>query len=192
MFGADLMGPDIYSREMRLWQSLGPGRYRLRSACLAVLLALASVVVFLGSMTIASLFGGVHYGHPARVVVGDCQQVGPISRRGFGYWWECDAVVTAPDGMVWTARIHASDVVPEDRGRSVELRESCHVKGDVTDCSYGRPTGYLLIVGLQLIVKLGWVALVFGGLGVVMFLTGALLGAPRYLRFRGRRPSTAD
>ncbi|MET7966258.1 DUF6346 domain-containing protein [Micromonospora sp. NPDC005305] len=177
---------------MRLWQSLGPAKYRLRSACLAVLLALASVVVFLGSMTLASLFGGVHYGHPARVVVDDCQRVGPISRRGFGYWWECDAVVTAPDGTVRKARIHASDVAPEDRGQSVELREACSVKGRVTDCSYGGATGYLLSLGLQLIVKLGWLVLVFSGFGVLMFLTRALLGAPRYLRFRGRRPPTAD
>lgn len=190
MVGSDFMGPDFYGREMRLWQSLGPAKYRLRSACLAVLVAVASMVVFLGSMTLASLFGGLHYGHPARVVVDDCQQVGPISQRGFGYWWECDALATAPDGTVRKARIYGSDVTPEDRGRSVELRESC-VREGASECTYGRPTGYLLNIGLQIIIKLGWLVLVVGGFGVVAFLTRALLGAPRYMRFRAHRPSAA-
>ncbi|SCE98804.1 hypothetical protein GA0070612_2754 [Micromonospora chokoriensis] len=185
MVGSDLAGPDLYGREMRLWQSLGPTTYRLRSACLAALLALASVLVFLGAMTVVNQFGGVHYGQPARVVAGACQQIGPISRRGFGYWWECDAAVIASDGTARKVRVHSSGIVPEDQGSSVELRETCRTNGDVTDCSYGKPIGWLLHVGLGLIVCLGWLALAFGAAGVVMFLTRALLGAPRYLRFRG-------
>ncbi|WP_433320319.1 DUF6346 domain-containing protein [Micromonospora chersina] len=176
---------------MRLWESLGPAKYRLRSACVAVLLAPAGVAVFLGSMTLATLFAGVDYGHQARVVVHDCQQVGPIGQHGFGYWWECNAVVTAPDGTVRKARINPPDVAPEDRGRTIELREACRKEGS-TKCSYGRPTSRLLNFGLLIIVKLGWLALVFSGFGVLMFLTRALLGAPLYLRFRGRRPPTAD
>lgn len=195
ILGSDPMDPDAYGREMRLWQALGPAKYRLRSAGLAALLALAGVTVFLGSMTVASLFpgsGAVVQGpgeHQVRVVVGDCQRVGPISRRGFGYWWECDAVVIATNGAVRKARIGPSVVTPKDRGRSVELREGCRDKEGFTDCTYGRPTGRLLEFGLLLIVKLSWVVSVFIGFGVVMFLTRALLGAPRYFRFRGRRPS---
>lgn len=195
ILGSDLMDPDIYGREMRLWQRLGPAKYRLRSAALAALLALAGVTVLLGGMTALSLFpgsGAVVQGpgeHPVRVVVGDCQRVGPISRRGFGYWWECDAVVNAANGAVRKARIGPAVVTPEDRGRSVELREGCRDKEGFTDCTYGRPTSRLLELGLLLIVKVGWVVSVLVGFGVVMFLTRALLGAPLYLHFRGLRPS---
>ncbi|MEU8262027.1 DUF6346 domain-containing protein [Micromonospora sp. NPDC048999] len=189
------MDPDIRGREMRLWQALGPAGYRLRSVGLAALLAVIGVVVFLGSMTVASLLPGSRAGalgpgeQQVRAVVGDCQRVGPISRRGFGYWWECEASVITADGDVRNAWIGPSVVTHEDRGRAVELRESCRDKIHFTDCTYGRPTSRWLGLGMLLIVRLGWLVSLFSGFGVAMFLTRALLGAPRYFRFRGNPPS---
>lgn len=165
------MDPGIRDREMRLWLTLGPAIYRLRSVGLAALLALAGVVVVLGVMTAINHFpgsGSVYQGpgdHPVRVVVGDCQRTGPVSRRGFGYWWECDAVVTAADGAVREARIGRSVVTPEDRGRSVDLREGCRDKEASTDCAYGSPTSEWLEVGVLLVGKLGWVVAVIQRIG---------------------------
>ncbi|MFG1884794.1 DUF6346 domain-containing protein [Micromonospora sp. NPDC049102] len=110
---------------MGLWETLGPVGYRLRSVGGAALLALAAVVIFLLGMTATSLFpgsGAVYQGpgeHPVRVVVADCQRVGPISHRGLGYWWECDALATAADGTSREARIGRSVVSPKiEAGRS--------------------------------------------------------------------------
>ncbi|MEU8420707.1 DUF6346 domain-containing protein [Micromonospora sp. NPDC048835] len=188
------MDPDIRDREMRLWQTLGPARYRLRSAGLAVLVAFAGVVIFLGIVTLVSFFPGsgtVYQGpgeRPVSVVVGECEQIGPISKNGFGYWWECNAIVTAADGAARQARLERSIVTPEDRGQPVELREGCRDKSGLTDCGYGRPVNEWFEVGVLLIGKLNWVIAVVSALGVLMYLTRALLGAPRYCRFRGSRP----
>ncbi|MFG1652340.1 DUF6346 domain-containing protein [Micromonospora sp. NPDC049275] len=188
------MNPDIRDREMRLWESLGPAGYRLRCVGVAALLALAGIVSFLTGMTVASLFpgtGAVFHGpgeHPVIVVVDGCQRVGPISSRGFGYWWECDATVTAMDGAARKARIESSVVTPEDQGRPLELREGCRDESGLTDCTYGRPTNGWLEVGVLLISKLGLLVAVGSGVVALVYLTRAALGAPRYCRFRGGNP----
>ncbi|MEU8391217.1 DUF6346 domain-containing protein [Micromonospora sp. NPDC048843] len=191
------MDPAIRDRELRLWQTLGPTGYRLRSVGVAALLALGGLVVFLGIMTVISHFpgtGAVYKGpgeRSVRVVVGTCQQLGPISKQGFGYWWECDAAVTGAGGAVRKTRIERSIVTPEDQGRSLVLREGCRDREGFTDCSYGRPTSSWLEMGVLLTGKVGWIVAVISGLTALVYLTRALLGAPRYCRLRGGRPAGA-
>ena len=94
------MDPAIRDRELRLWQTLGPTAYRLRSVGVAVLLALGGAVVFLGFMTAINHFpgtGAVYEGQESARCAwssAPASSFGPISKQGFGYWWECDAAVT--------------------------------------------------------------------------------------------------
>lgn len=54
----------------------------------------------------------------------ECVRYGPVSRSGFGYWYECRAEVTWRDGTRLAVSTRGSILTPEDVGRPVQVRET--------------------------------------------------------------------
>ncbi len=154
-------GRDIRAEERASYARLGPVRWRVLTAgrmLLAVLIALVAIFTF---ATVNSFHHGTGItrsskeDRPAVAQVGDCARLGPVSADGFGYWWQCDIVVTAVDGRVVRTTVSESLVTPADRGRPVELVERCR-RGNVDNCHYGTEpqVGWGLLLALLSLVQI--------------------------------------
>ncbi|NUT20965.1 MAG: hypothetical protein HOV77_17430 [Hamadaea sp.] len=146
----------------------------------------AGVVLYLLGLTLLNVYPGANTGwwgppeRPATAEVGTCEQRGPVSDNGFGFWWKCDVTVRAEDGRVVRTTVDRSIVTPADAGKPVEFREAC--KSGTTDCSYGRPAGRGWTLLLGVVGLLQWVILAGLALFAVICLVRAALGRHRYGR----------
>jgi Family of unknown function (DUF6346) len=91
-----------------------------------LLLALGAWALVLSSLTVYNAthvdnFDKAFRTGSARVT--ECYRYGPISRSGFGYWYQCRAEVTWTDGTRRVVTTRGSALTPADVDRSVKVRE---------------------------------------------------------------------
>ncbi len=177
---------------MLAWRRHGPVVYRLRALFAMVMTLLATCVLALVSLSVLSLYpgaGAIRPGaseQPVRATVKECHRVGPLSGYGMGYWWICQAAVRHDVGPERQVELGRSIVGPDDVGQVVELRAVCRGGGE-TDCYYGRPMAFILVLGYA-IVEMALKVLVIGLLFAVgVYLLKAVLGAPAYVAIFDRR-----
>jgi hypothetical protein len=160
----------------------------------ALVAAGVGVVLLLVFATAFNLYKGTRSGylgpeeHPAVAWAGRCERLGPVSRDGIGYWWQCHATVRVADGRVITAVVDRSILTPADVGHAVEFREACKIEEGKqrSGCSYGRPSGRGwkgVMAGLMLVER---VLVAVCGFGVVLLLLRAMLGRQGYARLYAR------
>ena len=152
---------------------------RGRSLLYTVAYGLAAAVSWLTFATVLSCYPGTGYWkhdppeHRATGMVEHCEHHGPVSRNGFGFWWQCRTTVTVDDGSTAEVTLTRSIVTPDDIGYPVELRVACPTDGR---CSYGRPTarGWAIVAQIgQYVAYLPTVVLLFAaGLGLVSTIFG--------------------
>src|SRR5262249_39499022 len=84
----------------------GPVKDRVKMLLAAVVAAGTGFVLLLVFATVFNLYKGTRSGylgpeeHPAVARVGACERLGPVSRDGIGYWWQCHATVRVAGGRV--------------------------------------------------------------------------------------------
>lgn len=99
----------------------------VRQAVGTLILAPLALVLLLSSLTVGSYtqpgdaFTDVRRSGTARAL--DCQRLGPVSRHGFGYWYDCRANVTWSDGTRSRVTTRASVLSPADLGREVAVKQ---------------------------------------------------------------------
>lgn len=86
-------------------------------------MAVAGIIIGLLSYTAALMLMHQHGGpgdaaNPVTVITEDCEQYGPISRAGLGYWWECTAGEVDGSKTVHTS---SSELTPDDIGKLVDV-----------------------------------------------------------------------
>jgi len=86
-----------------------------------ILPILLGIVLLLGGWTAMNFRGGVAADdiadrEEASVTVESCEEVGPLSLSGVGYWWSCRAVVTTQEGDSYTQVFNGSQFSPDDEG----------------------------------------------------------------------------
>ncbi len=160
----------------------------------AVVAAGTGFVLLLVFATVFNLYKGTRSGylgpeeHPAVARVGACERLGPVSRDGIGYWWQCHATVRVADGRVINTVVDRSILTPADAGRAVEFREAC--KGQegkhLTGCSYGRPVGRGWKGAVAALNFLERIFVAVCAFGVVLFLVRGVLGRRGYARLYDR------
>jgi hypothetical protein len=177
----------------------GPVKDRMKMLLAAVVAAGIGFVLLLVFATVFNLYKGTRSGylgpeeHPAVARVGACERLGPVSRDGIGYWWQCHATVRVADGRVINTVVDRSILTPADAGRAVEFREACRGQEGkhVTGCSYGRPVGRGWKGAVAALNFLERILVAACALGVVLFLVRGVLGrrgyAKQYDRFSRRR-----
>ncbi|WFE61009.1 DUF6346 domain-containing protein [Micromonospora sp. WMMD712] len=165
-------------------------------AAWAAALLLANAVVTLGLTTALSHYHGEStptWSSPmhgrARTLA--CQQHGPVSLDGFGYWWTCGAEVTMADGRVIVVALGASMLTPDDQGKTVDLVERCS-SSDRHECVYTRPGGGLVAVLIRLLHVLRVAVMAVIGLLAGVFLLRGLLGRRLYGRLVGVEADAVD
>jgi uncharacterized protein DUF6346 len=172
----------------------GPVKDRVKMLLAAVVAAGTGFVLVLVFATVFNLYKGTRSGylgpeeHPAVARVGACERLGPVSRDGIGYWWQCHAAVRVADGRVVNTVVDRSILTPADAGRAVEFREAC--KGQegkhVTGCSYGRPVGRGWKGAVAALNFLERILVAVCAFGVVLFLVRGVLGRRGYARLYDR------
>ncbi|ADD45092.1 DUF6346 domain-containing protein [Stackebrandtia nassauensis] len=102
----------------------------------------------------------------ATATVVGCEQDGPVSVSGVGYWWNCDVDITTKDGETTRQSLPGSRFEPADKGKKFEMvaggfGASSWVRTDVpannlatTITAAGLLVGVgCLVVGLHRLVK---------------------------------------
>lgn len=88
----------------------------------ALLLIFIGVVALLAGWTAMNFRGGhadeknMKDRHEATATVSQCEEVGPISLSGVGYWWSCLATITPEEGKAYEQTFNGSQFRPEDEG----------------------------------------------------------------------------
>lgn len=154
-------------------------------------LGVGALMLWLGMTSLTSLYRGEPDPHaPSRVhgvvAVGDCWRSGPISRYGFGYWWQCDVSVSLTDGRTIMTRLDRSIVKPSDRGNRVLLVESCSGPRR-TKCVLARPGNYPLALALRIVRVVLWVGTGIATFVSIAFLLRYMLGQTLFIRIFGTR-----
>ncbi|MFC7343768.1 DUF6346 domain-containing protein [Saccharopolyspora griseoalba] len=92
----------------------GPGRfvYYVCQVLVRLVFALVLYTVFVVSGALAS--DGV-VAKTGTAIATDCERVGPVSRSGLGWYWQCDAEITWSDGSKDTSSFTSSDLTPRNR-----------------------------------------------------------------------------
>lgn len=100
----------------------------VRRRLLGIGLLVCTLVFGLGVWTLGAVFRNVVSTGPIEdetapvAVATSCEQLGPVSRFGFGYWWECTADVSSANGGSTTAEeFHGSELTPADIGKPVRV-----------------------------------------------------------------------
>lgn len=86
-----------------------------------ILPILIGIVLILGGWTAMNLRGGVSADdtadrEEATATVENCEEVGPLSLSGVGYWWSCRAMVTTQEGDSYSQVFNGSQFNPDDVG----------------------------------------------------------------------------
>jgi hypothetical protein len=172
----------------------GPVKDRLKMLLGALMAAAVAVLVLLVFATLFNLYKGTRSGylgpeeHPAVAVAGPCERLGPVSRDGLGYWWQCHATVRAADGRVITTVVDRSILTPADAGHTVAFREACKVDEGRhrSGCSYGRPSGrgWKGAMAALMLVERGLIAVC--AIFVIVCLLRAVLGRSGYAKLYAR------
>ncbi|MFC7342865.1 DUF6346 domain-containing protein [Saccharopolyspora griseoalba] len=119
----------------------------------------------------------------ATAVATSCEAYGPISRRGFGTYWACNATMTdTKSGKRWTDVVDIRSLTPEDIGKKMPISWG-HQRGRAVISDkrvYSSPDGY----GQATYVLLLSLSYLIGGFAAVLLLTGSVLAA---LTRQGRR-----
>lgn len=94
---------------------------RSRTNTPVLLPILIGVVLVLAGWTAMNLRGGVAPDdvadrEEAQATVSSCEEVGPLSLSGVGYWWKCRATVTTQAGDSYEQVFNGSQFGPEDEG----------------------------------------------------------------------------
>ena len=167
-----------YLRQMIAWVGLG------------ITIALIAAVVAGGLLTLESLYrgersmsSGVKTAGVARV--NTCEHVGPLTRYGFGFWWECDATVSLADGRRIDVALGGSIVTPRDRGRDVAVVETCF--DDEGACSYTRAGSWFLGTSVHLLQLARRLAAIVGVFAATVCFLRGVLGWRLYSRVTRRR-----
>ncbi|HIW61237.1 MAG TPA: hypothetical protein H9881_02160 [Candidatus Stackebrandtia excrementipullorum] len=84
------------------------------------------VVLLLAGWTAMNFRGGVAPDDiadrdEATATVNTCEEVGPLSLSGVGYWWSCRATVTTQDGDSYDQVFNGSQFDPDDRGEQFRV-----------------------------------------------------------------------
>lgn len=79
------------------------------------------VVLVLAGWTAMNLRGGVSPDDltdrdEAAATVNECEEVGPLSLSGVGYWWKCSATITTEEGDSYEQVFNGSQFEPDDIG----------------------------------------------------------------------------
>ncbi|MDG4818474.1 DUF6346 domain-containing protein [Micromonospora sp. WMMD956] len=104
VFDTSFWSADIRECELRMSAGLGPVGYRVRNVVVSILLMMAAAGTLLLLSALVSLYPGtgtVVRGPGDRAVQatgGACARVGPVSGYGFGYSWDCNAILRDGDG----------------------------------------------------------------------------------------------
>jgi hypothetical protein len=174
-------------------KEIGPFKDRLQMLLGAVIAAGVGVVVLLAFATASNLYKGTDSGYfgpeerPAVARVGACERLGPVSKDGFGYWWQCHATVRVAGGRVIATVVDRSILTPADVGHAVEFREACKIeRKQRSGCSYGRPSGRGWKVALAALALIERALLALCGFCVVLCLLGAVLGRRGYAKLYDR------
>lgn len=100
----------------------------VRRRLLGIGLLICTLVFGLGAWTLGAVFrnvvstGPIEDENASVAVATSCEQLGPVSRFGFGYWWECTADVSSANGGSTTAEeFHGSELTPADIGKPVRV-----------------------------------------------------------------------
>jgi hypothetical protein len=159
-----------------------------------VVASLTSVVIgaliYMVCVTAGNLYKGTDGGYlgpderQAVAQTHECTRTGPVSRKGFGYWWTCRVTVRMADGRTVDTTVDRSIVTPADGGRSVEFRESC--KDGLSDCSYGRPTSTWVKGAVGALGMLEWLLIAVCAIAFVMLMLRGLLGVRRFVAIYDR------
>ncbi|MEU3452435.1 DUF6346 domain-containing protein [Micromonospora sp. NPDC006766] len=174
----------------------GPIWGRLRELLTGIAVLAAMIVVNLLLTTLAAFYPGTGVvkpsprEQPATATVRQCEQAGPVSSNGFGYWWECDVTVRMRDGRAVETAVGHSVVTPDDRGRPVEFREACFGANN-TECHYGRPTWLLWGIAVSVVGMVRVTATILALMAAGVSLLRAILGVPRYFAWINRRKSNS-
>lgn len=169
-----------------------PGIKRWFANLLTSLAFTAGTLVFaLGVPTLVNLYHGELNATPhtrvgGRAYVQGCQRFGPVSRYGFGYWWQCQVDVSLDDGRIQYARVGRSIVTPADEGRPVRVVEDCDDPG-YKDCAYSRPGNAAVALAIRAIVLVTRIITFFALFGSFLFLGLSLLGRRLSSRMFGMR-----
>jgi hypothetical protein len=169
----------------------GPVKDRVKMLVGAVTVAVIGFVLYEGFVTLYGLYPGTRAGYlapserTAVAEVGTCRRLGPLSVDGFGYWWECAVTVRVEDGRVIHTVVDRSILTPTDAGRKVDFREACK-RGQLTDCSYGRPVGrgWKALVGALILIE--WMVVGLCAFLVLVLLVRAVLGRQGYIALYDR------
>lgn len=150
-----------------------------------------SLLIALSLATVRSLYAGDMVTRPGYRTTGtanvlSCEEVGPITQSGFGFWWNCDIVVELADGRSVRTTVGASVVTPQDRGTMVDIVEFCR-HPQHHECSYARPGNVVLTLGAGLVRILEIAVIICGaGLSAVALLAG-LLGSRMASKLRRKK-----
>lgn len=179
------------ARQRAAYERLGPVWGRLGQFLVAVMLMAGWAVAGFAFATVQSLYHGtgvirsVPKERPAVAHVEECRRAGPVSVNGFGYWWECRAVVQVDDGRVVETLVRRSIVTQDDVGKNVEFREACFGK-DNTDCSYGRPVHRAWGTAVAMLEIVERLVLILLAVAAVVYVLRAILGVPRFQSFANK------
>ena len=155
----------------------------VRRRLLGIGLLLCTVIFGLGVWTLGAVFrnavstGPIEDESAPVAVATSCEQLGPVSRFGFGYWWDCTADVSSASGGSTTAEeFHGSELTPADIGKEVQVTgessgsgqsESIWIRNTTRPLAFMQfvviivaflPFLYLLIQGLSRVLPL-WMEL---------------------------------
>ncbi|MGW4467692.1 DUF6346 domain-containing protein [Micromonospora sp. NPDC004704] len=173
-------------------------KQRVRFAMIGVLFFVLWLIVAAAFATVTSFYPGTGStkGRSAEksaiADVRECERSGPLSKYGYGYWYECRISVSVAGGEAVDAIVGRSIVRHADVGKKVELRQLCSLR-DSTDCRYGRPTSRFwtfLVLALGVVSRGVSIAFV---LIILYYLLNAVIGQRRYrsmvdrMRNRSRR-----
>jgi hypothetical protein len=169
----------------------GPVKDRLKMLLGAVVAAGVAVVLLLVfATTLFNLYKGTRAGYlgpqerPAVAMAGTCERLGPVSRDGIGFWWQCHATVRVSDGRVITTVVDRSILTPADAGHTVEFREACKTQEGKhgSGCSYGRPSGRGWKGAMAALMLVERAVIAICAIFVILCLVRAVLGRSGYAR----------
>ena len=135
--------------------------------------------LWLGLQTAFSAFPGAPtgagYSDAVRtaVTVESCDQSGPISWYGFGYWWTCQ-VQTIVGGRSVAATVGNSILTDHDVGTQVTLYRACDLSGSA--CAIGREESRWWATPLSVIKIVQWGIAALTAFVSALYLLAAIAG----------------
>lgn len=171
------------------YQRLGGLRGRLHQLTAAALLMVAWMLAGLMFDTVGSVYKGTGAlrtteENVVQAEVLDCQQVGPLSANGLGYWSECRISIRRDEGPPVKALVRRSIVTVDDVGQRITLRVWCAKDRDA--CRYGRPSHRVWAYAVGILSMIRAAVSILLAVGVTVYLLRGILGVPFYFALLAR------